>query len=131
MEPIMIPLHSALIFTVVLARVGGLVTFAPFWAHQATPVRVRALLALALALVITPAVAPRLPTPPSELGALTLMLAGGILLRRGAGFVGRAGFNGAGKAAHLLGLFIGVLVARPNYSAAPPANAALRALVAM
>jgi flagellar biosynthetic protein FliR len=42
------------LFTLVLARVGGLVATAPIFGTSAVPMRVRALLALALALIVTP-----------------------------------------------------------------------------
>lgn len=131
MEPLTIPLHSALIFTVVLARVGGLVTFAPFWAHQAAPVRVRVLLALALALVITPAVGPRLPTPPSELGALTLVLAGELMIGCALGFVGRLVFSALEMAAHVLGFQMGLSLASTIDPATRAQTAALGIIAQM
>ena len=43
-----------LLFTLVLARVGGLTMTAPIYGTKDVPMQVRALLAVALALLITP-----------------------------------------------------------------------------
>lgn len=102
MEPFIIPLRPALIFAVVLARVGGLVTFAPFWSHQAAPPRVRVVLAFMLAFVVTPIVAPRLRTPPIELGGFFVVIFGELLIGFVLGFVGRLVFSGIEMAAQVL-----------------------------
>ena len=47
-------LHLTLVFTLVFARVAGLVMTAPVFGDSDVPKRVRALLALALAALITP-----------------------------------------------------------------------------
>lgn len=108
---ITIPLRPVLLFVVVLARMGGLVTFAPFWSHQVAPVRVRVLLATALAFVITPIVAPRLPTPPSEMLSLSLVLCGEILIGCAIGFIGRLVFSALDVAAYVLGFQMGFSLA--------------------
>ncbi|MFO7906726.1 MAG: flagellar biosynthetic protein FliR [Planctomycetota bacterium] len=46
--------NQFLIFLLVLTRVSGLVTVAPLWSSRAIPVRVRALLATGIAMIITP-----------------------------------------------------------------------------
>ena len=129
--PLAIPLSPLLIFTVVLARVGGLVTFAPFWSHQAAPVRVRVVLALVLALVITPVVAPHLPAPPSELGALTLVLAGELAIGCALGFVGRLVFSALEMAAHVLGFQMGLSLASTIDPATQAQTAALGIIAQM
>jgi flagellar biosynthesis protein FliR len=111
METITIPLRPVLLFVVVLARVGGLVTFAPFWSHQAVTPRARALLALALALVITPTVAPRLATPPTNLIELALVIAGELLIGCALGFVGKLVFSALEVAAQILGFQVGLSLA--------------------
>jgi flagellar biosynthetic protein FliR len=111
MEPIIIPLQFVLVFVVVLARAGGLVTFAPFWGHRSTPPKVRVMLALLLALVVTPAVAPRLATPPTEPLALALVIAGELLIGSVLGFVGRLVFSALDMAAEVLGFQMGLSLA--------------------
>jgi flagellar biosynthetic protein FliR len=111
MEPLIIPLRPVLLFAVVLARVGGLVTFAPFWSHSAAAPRVRVALAFALAFALTPFVAPKLATPPTHLLGLTLTLAGELLIGLALGFVGRLVFTGLEVAAHIFGFQMGLSLA--------------------
>lgn len=111
MEPILIPLRPVLIFAVVLARVGGLVSFAPFWSYKVTPVRVRVLLALMLALVVTPAIAPRLQTPPSNLSALMVVIIGELVIGCALGFIGRVVFSALEMAAHVFSFQLGLSLA--------------------
>ncbi len=47
-------LNQTALFTLVLGRIGGLVATAPLLSSQAAPVRVRALLAVALSMLVTP-----------------------------------------------------------------------------
>lgn len=102
MEELTIPLRPVLIFVLVLARVGGLVTFAPFWGHKASSTRIRIILAVALAFVITPVVMPRLQTPPSETIPFMLMVVSELLIGCVIGFVGRLVFSGLEMAAQIL-----------------------------
>ena len=111
MEPIIIPLRPVLIFLVVLARVGGLVTFAPFWSNQAATARVRAVLAMVLALALTPVVAPRLATPPSDLVGLAVVIVGEMAIGFVFGFIGRVVFTALDVAAQVLGLQMGLSLA--------------------
>ncbi|MGH9901946.1 MAG: flagellar biosynthetic protein FliR, partial [Pyrinomonadaceae bacterium] len=111
MDSIVIPLRPVLIFAVVLARVGGLVTFAPFWSHRAANSRVRVILAMALAFVVTPVVAPRLETPPSNLVGLAVVIAGELLVGCALGFVGRLVFSGLEQAAQIIGFQMGFSLA--------------------
>lgn len=64
-----------LTFVLVLARVGGLVTSAPLLGSTEIPMRVRAMLALMLAVLLTPiawSMQLTMPTTPIELGVLML-----------------------------------------------------------
>lgn len=110
-DSLTIPLRPLLIYVVVLARVGGLVTFAPFWNHRMVPGRIRALLAMVLALVVTPAIAPRLPTPPTELLHLALIIMGEVLIGFAMGFIGRLVFSALDMAAHVVGFQMGFSLA--------------------
>jgi flagellar biosynthesis protein FliR len=110
-EPLLIPLRPVLIFVVVLARVGGMVTFAPFWSHHAASARIRVVIALVLALAITPAVLPKLPTPPSSLIGLTVVLVGELLIGFVLGFVGRLVFSAFEMAASIISFQMGLSLA--------------------
>jgi flagellar biosynthesis protein FliR len=69
-----------LLFTLVLARTGGLVMTAPIFGHRAIPLRVRVLLAVALSLLVT-SVSLGTSLPPIDgLGALGLLLANEALV---------------------------------------------------
>jgi flagellar biosynthetic protein FliR len=111
MEPILIPLKPVLIFVIVLARVGGLVTFAPFWAHKAATVQIRIVLALALALVLTPALVDKLPMPPQEPLALAPIILLELLVGFAFGFVGRVIFSALELAAQVIGYQMGFSLA--------------------
>lgn len=120
MEELSIPLRPVLIFIVVLARVGGLVTFAPFWGHQAANARIRIILAIALAFVITPVVMPRLQTPPSDALPFILLIASELLIGLVLGFIGKLIFSGLEMAAQILtfqiGFSLGGIIDPSNHS---------------
>lgn len=131
MDQVIIPLHPVLIFLVVLARVGGLVTFAPFWSHRAAPAKVRVVLAMALALVITPVVAPRLSTPPSDYLPLALVLGGELLIGCALGFVGRLVFSALEMAAQVISFQMGFSLASTIDPATRAQTAALGTVAQM
>lgn len=107
LDTFVVPLHPVLVFLVVLARVGGLVTFAPFWSHRVAPAKVRVILAFAVTLVVTPAVMPKLATLPAEIGTLMLVLVGELVIGLALGFVGRIIFSGLEMAAFFVGSQMG------------------------
>ncbi len=111
METFEIPLHPLLVFLVVLARVGGIVTFAPFWSHNAATTKVRVILAFALTLVLTPIITSKIPTPPDEIYAFSLILIGELLIGMVMGFVGKLVFAGFEIAAYLVGSQMGFALA--------------------
>lgn len=111
MEPFEVPLRPFLIFLVVLARVGGLVTFAPFWSHKAANPKTRVILALVLSMVLTPVLLNKLETPPSEIYALTIILLGELMIGLTLGFVGRIIFSGLEIAAHFIASQMGFSLA--------------------
>lgn len=131
MEQIVIPLRPVLVFLVVLARMGGLVTFAPFWSHQLVPGRARAVLALALALIVTPVVMPRLTTPPLEFFSFALVIAGEMLIGCAIGLVGRIVFGAFDTAAYVLGLQMGFSLASTIDPATRAQTAALGVIAQM
>ena len=111
METFEIPLHPLLVFLVVLARVGGLVTFAPFWSHNAAPPKVRVILAFVLSIALTPIITTKIQTPPDEIYALTIVLLGELLIGLAMGFVGKLVFSGFEMAAFLIGSQMGFALA--------------------
>lgn len=131
MEPITIPLHPVLIFAVVLARVGGVVTFAPFWSHKAVNSKVRSLLAMMIALIVTPVLLPRVPTPPTEVVSLVLLLGGELIIGFILGFAGRLVFSALEMAASLVGFQMGLSLASTIDPATQAQTAALGILAQM
>jgi len=111
LEPFEVPLRPFLVFLVVLARVGGLVTFAPFWSNRAASAKIRIVLAVVLALALTPIVMSRIETPSSEISEMTLILAGEIVIGMIFGFVGRIVFSSFELAAHFIASQMGFSLA--------------------
>jgi len=110
-ETFEVPLKPFLVFLVVLARVGGMVTFAPFWANRVTSPKIKAVLAMAMAVALTPVVMTRIDTPPSDHGQLVVVLIGEILIGMTFGFVGRLVFGGIEMAAYLVSSQMGFSLA--------------------
>jgi len=108
MDHLIIPLEPVLKFLVVLARVGGLVTFAPFWAFAAIAPRIRIVFVFIAALVLFPALAPELRAPASDPGSLLLTICGEALVGLALGLVGRFLFAACELAAHLVGFQAGI-----------------------
>ncbi|NNE98844.1 MAG: hypothetical protein HKN25_07470 [Pyrinomonadaceae bacterium] len=111
METFNVPLQPILVFLVVLARIGGLVTFAPFWAHRSISFNVRVVIAGVLSLTLTPFLLPRLQNIPADIFPLTLILLGELLIGLLLGFVGRIIFLGFEMGAHFLGAQMGFALA--------------------
>jgi flagellar biosynthetic protein FliR len=107
LETFSFPLTPFLIFLVVLARIGGLVTFAPFWGNRVAPPRVRIILSIVLALILTPVLIGKSPTPSAEVLPLTLVLCGEILIGLAFGLTGRIIFSSLEIAAHFVGSQMG------------------------
>lgn len=111
METFEVLLRPILVFIVVLARVGGLVTFAPFWANRVVSPKIRIVLAIVLAIALTPVVMTRIETPPSDLGPLTLVIIGEIVIGMVFGLVGRIVFSGLEMATFLISSQMGFSLA--------------------
>jgi len=124
MQPLLIPLKPLLVFIVVMARCGGLVTFAPFWGHKALSPQIRVLLAVALSLALTPMLMSRMPTPPSDLLALAPVLLVELVTGCAFGLVGRLVFSSIDFVAHVIGFQMGFSLAGtidPSTQAQTPA----------
>lgn len=131
MDFLTLPLQPILVFLVVLARVGGMVTFSPFWGHQSVNARVRAFLAMAVALVLTPAVSSRLPLLPDEPLRLSLILGSELVVGFLIGFCGKLVFSALDAAASALGFQMGLSLASTIDPATQAQTAALGILAQM
>jgi flagellar biosynthetic protein FliR len=72
--------QAVLLFTLVLARVGGLLMTAPMFSSLEVPMQVRALLAVAVALIVAPLQWAAAPAPPESLLDATLLVGGEMLI---------------------------------------------------
>ncbi|HEX4949629.1 MAG TPA: flagellar biosynthetic protein FliR [Blastocatellia bacterium] len=131
MESFVIPLRPILIFAVVLARVGGVVTFAPFWNHKAVNGKIRALLAMVISLLLTPVLMPHIATPPTEIFHLTLLLGGELIIGFILGFAGRLVFSALEIAASMVGFQMGLSLASTIDPATQAQTAALGIMAQM
>lgn len=111
METFEVPIKPFLVFLVVLARVGGMVTFAPFWSNRVTSSKIRVVLAIVLALALTPVILTRIDVPPSDPGPLLIVMIGEILIGMAFGFVGKLVFCGLEMATYLVGSQMGFSLA--------------------
>lgn len=111
LETFEVPLHPLLVFLVVLARVGGMVTFAPFWSNKSANAKVRVVLAGVLAIALTPIVMSRIETPPAEISSLAPIILGELAIGLILGFVGKVVFSSFELAAHLLASQMGFSLA--------------------
>jgi flagellar biosynthetic protein FliR len=68
------------IFMLVLARVAGIVITAPIYGGPEIPAQVRVLLAIMLAMLVTPVQMARVTDPPQTLAELTIVMAGESLI---------------------------------------------------
>jgi flagellar biosynthesis protein FliR len=112
MDLFTIPLKPILIFLVILARVGGLVTFAPFWNHRAANTQVRAILAVATAFALTPFLLDKITPPPYNLFALGLVIFAELIIGCALGFVARLVFVSIEFAAEALAFQMGLSLAQ-------------------
>lgn len=111
MEDFAVPIPPFLVFTMVLARVGGLVTFAPFWGHKAVSPKVKVVLAFVLAIALTPPVMQHLQLPSIGYAELAVVLVGEVAIGMAMGFAGKIVFSSFELAAHLLGSQMGFSLA--------------------
>lgn len=73
-------LDRFLLFTFVLARVGGLIAIAPIFGGRSVPIRIRAYLAVAIAALITPLQSAALFDEPKALPAYAVIMAGELIV---------------------------------------------------
>ena len=100
------PIPDPIPLLLVLARIAGLVVSAPVFGHLLVPPRVRAVLALALAAVLTPLV-PAPPTLPGDLWGLGGAMAVEALLGTLLGMIAQFVFAGVQLGGQLAGIQMG------------------------
>jgi len=95
------------VFGLTLARVGGLVTFAPFFGSAAVAMTVRTILAIVLAWVLTPVALESYGTLPAGMIGYTVLLVKELLLGFLVGFIAKIIFGLLDIAGQLMGFQIG------------------------
>lgn len=100
------PIPDPIPLLLVLARIAGLVVAAPVFGHLLVPPRVRAVLALALAAVLTPLVPPP-PELPRDLWALAGAMATESMLGTLIGLVAQFVFAGVQLGGQIAGMQMG------------------------
>lgn len=111
METFEVPLQPILVFVVVLARLGGMISLAPFWGNRGASPKIRVVLSLVLAIALTPVIVPRIPELPSETGPLMLIVVGEFIIGSIFGFIGRLVFSGIEVATHMISSQMGFSLA--------------------
>lgn len=107
LEPISIPVRQVLIYLVVLARIAGLVTFAPFWNVTMVPKQIRIVLAMSLAIVVSLLVGKKIPSPPMDYLSLASVIAGEVIIGCLIGFIGQLVLTSLDIAAQVLATQVG------------------------
>ncbi|MEZ5425406.1 MAG: flagellar biosynthetic protein FliR [Pyrinomonadaceae bacterium] len=111
METFNVPIIPLQVFLIVLSRVGGLVTFAPFWSHKSVSPKIRLVLAAVLSFALTPLVLTKIPPPPESIYPFSLVLVGELVIGLILGFTGKLIFTGFEFAAYFLGSQMGFSLA--------------------
>jgi flagellar biosynthesis protein FliR len=126
--------EKALLLTLVLARISGLVMTAPIYGAQEAPRQVRALLAIALAALVLPSQWHVGLDAPGSLPMYALLLGGELLLGACLGLGLVVLFSGIQLAGELIGRMGGLMVADvfdPTIEASVPLVSRLMFLVAL
>lgn len=105
-----IPIEMVVRFVYILARLGGIVVFVPFWSNAAVSARVRIYLALMLALVAYPLAEGKITVTSVDPGVVTKNLIGEIMIGVALGLVVQFVFAGIEFAGHLIGFELGVSI---------------------
>ena len=110
MELLQVMLNLPLL-ALVLARISGLVAFAPFFSSAEIPVKMRALLAFCITLIVLPLVSAGLAVP-VDLGSLVLTLIGEMCIGLTFGLMLTIVFSGLELAGLLIGQQVGISLAQ-------------------
>ncbi len=112
--------NQFLVFLLVLTRVSGLLVLAPAWGSRVVPVRVRALLALALALIIGPLLWDSTWAAPGNLVHLLILVGCEFTVGLALGLAVHIYFAGLELAGQMMGQMSGMFLAEvvsPTYDA--------------
>lgn len=126
-------LNQFVVFTLVLTRVSGLVVLAPLYGGSETPPQFRALLALALAVLVAPLPWAAAPVPAS-LVEYVVMIGGELLIGLTLGFGVMLLFSGMQLAGQIIGLTSGMTLAEafnPGFDTSIPILSQLLYLLAL
>lgn len=115
--------HQVIVFVLVLTRVSGLLTLAPVWGSRSIPLRIRAFLAVGLALIIAP-LEWHVPVDSArDLLHIGLLLSGEFLVGLALGLAVMIYFAGLELAGQVLGQMSGMSLAEvvsPTYESSVP-----------
>lgn len=106
-----VSLNSFLVFTLILTRVGGLFMTAPIFGSKWAPPRVRALISVALALLVTPLYLDNQIDPPRSVLDLIVLVGKESILGLSLGLAVLILFSGAQLAGFLIGQMSGMQLA--------------------
>ncbi|HEV3005574.1 MAG TPA: flagellar biosynthetic protein FliR [Pirellulales bacterium] len=129
-----VTLRELLVFTLVLARVGGLMMSGPGLGAGAAPLKVRALLALVLASIVTPAQFDGAVEAPASPAGHLLAIGGELVLGYTLGFGVTALFSGVQLAGQIVSQMSGMTLAdvySPGFDSEMPLFSQLLYLVAL
>ncbi len=127
-------LDQFLVFVLVLTRVSGLVMTAPIFGSRNVPLRIRALLAVGLSLIITPLHWGQPPPPPNSVVELSAMLGREAVLGLALGLAVRILFAGFQLTGQLIGQMSGMSLADvfdPSFDQSVPVFSQLLDVVAL
>jgi flagellar biosynthetic protein FliR len=127
-------LNQFLVFVLVLTRLSGLVMTAPIFGSRNVPIRIRALLTVGLALMITPLQEPASFAPPRDLIHLGGMLVREGLLGLSLGLAVLILFAGLQLTGQIVGQMSGMALADvydPSFDASVPVFSRLLDIVAL
>ncbi len=99
------------LLALVMARISGLVAFAPFYGSSGIPLKTRALLVFAIAVIILPFASANMPVP-TDLGSLVLAMVGELLIGLVFGLMTSVLFSGLELAGLLIGQQLGISLAQ-------------------
>jgi flagellar biosynthetic protein FliR len=122
------------LFVLVLTRISGLIMTAPVFGTRSAPMRVRAFLALGLALIITPLQGHAAFEPPRNLVQMLLMLGHELLLGLALGLAVMILFAGLQLTGQIIGQMSGTSLADvfdPSFNANIPVHSQLLDIIAI
>ena len=106
-------IDAILVFTFVFLRISAMLVMIPVIGERSVPIRVKAGLALLMALVVFPSVLAKTPAVPAdaEIIGVAMAMAGEVLIGATIGFAGKIIFAGVQFAGNMIGLQMGLAIA--------------------